>query len=242
MKKVIVTGGSRGIGRATVTYLVQHGFEVAFTYNKQEQISHVLVDAIRKRGGLVSCYHCDVSNPLETEEVMHRATEEMGGVDALVCNAGMAHQGLLQDMSWGQWLEVMNVNLNSLFYCTKPLIPYLIDEKRGNIITVSSMWGQVGASYEVAYATAKAGVIGFTKSLAKELAPSGIAVNCIAPGVIETDMISKLTEEDKLCLKEEIPLGRLGTGEEVAKTVAFLLGDCDYFTGQVLAPNGGIVM
>lgn len=242
-KKAIVTGGSRGIGAGICLELGRRGWEVVLTYQTQRENALQVVAEMERLGATAYALQGDVSTVSGATALMEEGLSLLGGeIDALVCNAGVAYMGLLTDMTDAQWDNVINVNLNSMFYCSRPVIPTMVRQKRGHIITVSSMWGQVGASCEVAYSAAKAGVIGFTKALAKELAPSQIYVNCVAPGVIETDMIAMLTEEDKTCLKEEIPLERLGSREEVAKVVAFLLEESVYLTGQVLAPNGGLVV
>lgn len=242
-KKAIVTGGSRGIGGCTALRLAREGYDVVITYEKEKEKAEGLLSELLGFGGKGFCLQGDLSNPLEAEALVVEGISLLGGLDALVCNAGVAHQGLLTDMTGAQWQKVMDVNLNSLFYCSKPAIQKFVAEKSGHIIVISSMWGQVGASCEVAYSAAKAGAIGYVKALAKELGPSGVRVNCVAPGVIETDMISMYTEEDKICLAEEIPLGYLGEPGEVAAVVAFLLSSgANYFTGQVLSPNGGMVV
>ena len=161
----------------------------------------------------------------------------------LVCNAGIARQELFTDITEASWREVMGVDLDGVFYCAQAVLPDMLHRKAGKIITLSSMWGQVGASCEVAYSTAKAGVIGLTKALAKELGPSGITVNCVAPGVIDTEMNGNLPQDVKDELAEETPLERLGTPEDVAQAVWFLAPPAgDFFTGQVLAPNGGLII
>ena len=164
-------------------------------------------------------------------------------IDVLVCNAGIARQELFTDITAASWREVMGVDLDGVFYCAQAVLQDMLHRKAGKIITLSSMWGQVGASCEVAYSTAKAGVIGLTKALAKELGPSGITVNCVAPGVIDTEMNGNLSQDIKDELAEETPLERLGTPEDVAQAVWFLASPAgDFFTGQVLAPNGGLII
>lgn len=238
-----ITGASRGIGRAIALELGREGYDIAFSYQQATQMAESLQEELKALGRKAYALQGDVGDYEQCQALCRQAQEALGRIDALVCNAGVSHLGLLQDMSLAQWHKVMDTNLHSLFYTTQSLLPGMIQEKAGSIVILSSMWGQVGASCEVAYSAAKAAAIGFTKALAQEVAPSGIRVNCVAPGVIDTDMNAILSQEDLICLKEETPLGRLGSKKEVAQTVAFLLSQkASYFTGQILAPNGGLVM
>lgn len=242
-KKVFITGGSRGIGAATVRHLAKEGYDVAFSYFQSEDKALALEAEIVQGGGRCFKVCGDFSQADSAREASLEALTLLKGLDCVVCNVGLSYMGLFQDMKPEDWHRVLDGNLSSVFYPLQALLPTLIQQQRGSIVTLSSMWGQVGASCEVAYSAAKSGVIGLTKALAQELAPSGVRVNCVAPGVIETDMIGMLSEEDKLCLIEETPLGRMGTGEDVAEVVAFLLGEkAKFLTGQVVAPNGGLVM
>ena len=169
--------------------------------------------------------------------------EKFCQLDILVCNAGVAWQGLLQDMRDEEWRKVLGTDLDGVFFCCRAVLPHMIGQKSGKIVTMSSMWGQVGASCEAAYSAAKAGVIGLTRALAKEVGPSGISVNCVAPGVIDTEMNQKLGQEALAELAEETPLGRLGTAADVAGCVSFLCSPAaDFVTGQVLSANGGLVI
>lgn len=191
----------------------------------------------------VKVYVCDVAQREQVQAMTAAFLREFGRIDVLVCNAGIARQELFTDITEASWREVMGVDLDGVFYCAQAVLPDMLHRKAGKIITLSSMWGQVGASCEVAYSTAKAGVIGLTKALAKELGPSGITVNCVAPGVIDTEMNGNLPQDIKDELAEETPLERLGTPEDVAQTVWFLASPAgDFFTGQVLAPNGGLII
>ena len=186
---------------------------------------------------------CDVASRASCELAFHAVEQAMGRVDVLVCNAGIAQQKLFTDITPEEWQRMLDVNLSGAFHLCQLALPGMIRRKQGRILTVSSMWGQTGGSCEVHYSAAKAGLIGLTKALAKEEGPSGITVNCVAPGVIETDMMAAFTAEDKAALAEETPVGRLGTPEEVAKLLVFLAGeDAGYITGQVFGVNGGLVI
>lgn len=191
----------------------------------------------------VKVYVCDVAQREQVQAMTAAFLRDFGRIDVLVCNAGIARQELFTDITEASWREVMGVDLDGVFYCAQAVLPDMLHRKAGKIITLSSMWGQVGASCEVAYSTAKAGVIGLTKALAKELGPSGITVNCVAPGVIDTEMNGNLPQDIKDELAEETPLERLGTPEDVAQAVWFLASSAgDFFTGQILAPNGGLII
>lgn len=237
-KCVLVTGGSRGIGEAVVRAFAAKGCRVAVGYRNSRERAEALA---REVGGIA--VGCHVGDPLQVEKMVDNVLENFCQLDILVCNAGVAWQGLLTDMTPRQWREVMETDLDGVFYCCRAVLPHFIKRKAGKIVTLSSMWGQVGASCEVAYSAAKAGVIGFTKALAQEVAPSGITVNCVAPGFISTDMNAALPPEAAEAIRQETPLGRLGTTEDVAAAVVFLASrDADFLTGQVISPNGGLVV
>lgn len=229
MKKVLITGGSRGIGAAMARLFAENGYSVFITYKK----NHAAASAV---GAAAFC--ADVTD----FRAMHDVIEKTGGVDVLINNAGIAEQKLFSDITPEDWARMIGVNLTGVYNCCHAALPYMIRKKSGCIINVSSMWGICGASCEVHYSAAKAGVIGLTKALAKEVAPSGITVNCIAPGAVDTDMNKILDPEDIELLKEETPLGRLGTPEEIAKCALYLAENGGFMTGQVLSPNGGIVI
>ena len=237
-KRVIVTGGSRGIGAAIVRGFASRGAKVAFLY-------HVSVDsaeAVAKETGAFAV-RCDLSDPADTERGIREASDALCGADILVNNAGVAVSGLIQDLLLEDWNRLVAVDLTAVFLCSRALIPGMIRQGFGRIVNISSMWGMVGASCEAAYSAVKAGVIGLTKSLAKELGPSGITVNCVAPGVVDTDMMNGYDEETKRGLAAETPIGRLGTPADVAASVLFLAGEGGSFiTGQVISPNGGFVV
>lgn len=210
---------------------------------KARDQAEALAEELAALGVPVKVYVCDVAQREQVQAMTAAFLREFGRIDVLVCNAGIARQELFTDITEASWREVMGVDLDGVFYCAQAVLPDMLHRKAGKIITLSSMWGQVGASCEVAYSTAKAGVIGLTKALAKELGPSGITVNCVAPGVIDTEMNGNLPQDIKDELAEETPLERLGTPEDVAQAVWFLASSAgDFFTGQVLAPNGGFLI
>lgn len=237
-KSVLITGGSRGIGAAAARAFAAEGYRVAIGYlNSREKAENLAAEI----GGMA--VRADVREERQVREMVDKVLDNFCQLDILVCNAGVAWQGLLTDMTTEDWRQVMASDLDSVFLCARAVLPHFIHRKQGKILTVSSMWGQVGASCEVAYSAAKAGVIGFTKALAKEVAPSGITVNCVAPGAIDTEMNAHLGPEALEMLAEETPLGRLGRPEEVARVLLFLASEqADFLTGQVLSPNGGLVM
>ena len=237
MRRVLVTGGTRGIGRAVAEAFLQRGDRVLFLYRKSEEQA----EDLRQLGAVG--YRCDLSDLSALKETCKRILAEEGSVQVLVNNAGIAQFSLLHEVTDEMWEAVRSVNYDAPFYLTRAFLPGMIRQKYGRILNISSMWGQVGASCEVAYSAAKAGVIGFTKALAKEVGPSGITVNCIAPGVVDTEMNAGLSGDTRKELKEETPLGRLGTPLDVAKACIFLSSeDGAFITGQVLGVNGGLVI
>ena len=229
---VFITGGSRGIGAAAVLAFARAGYNVAFTYNSHPDAA----DAVRRQaeeinpGGLYLAIRADAGDPAQVRAAVARAEQELGSLQVLVCNAGIAQVKLFTDTTDEDWRRMMAVDLDGAFYA-------------GRILLVSSMWGQTGGSCEVAYSAAKAGLIGLGKALAKEEGPSGITVNVIAPGVINTDMMAGFTDEDRAALAEETPVERLGEPDEIARTMVFLADEASgYITGQVLGVNGGLVI
>ena len=242
-KAALITGGSRGIGAACARLFARQGYGVGIVCRKAKDQAEVLAEELAALGVPVKVYVCDVAQREQVQTMTAAFLRDFGRIDVLVCNAGIARQELFTDITEASWREVMGVDLDGVFYCAQAVLPDMLHRKAGKIITLSSMWGQVGASCEVAYSTAKAGVIGLTKALAKELGPSGITVNCVAPGVIDTEMNGNLPQDIKDELAEETPLERLGTPEDVAQAVWFLASSAgDFFTGQVLAPNGGLII
>lgn len=236
-----MTGASRGIGAATARALALRGFPVVVNYNKSEGAAFRVCDEIIAKGGSAAAVRCDVSDRTEAAGMIHDAAAKYGRIDVLVNNAGVSQIKLFTDITLEQWREMVGVTLDGAFFCCQSVLPYMIREKYGRIINVSSVWGIYGASCEVHYSTVKAGLIGMTKALAKETAPSGITVNAIAPGCIMTDMMREECDEETLRqLAEETPLGRLGTPEDAANAIAFLASDeAAFITGQVLGVDGG---
>ena len=244
MRKIaLITGGSRGIGAACVRAFAEDGYAVVFLYKSSAEKAKSLVQTLRAESLDVAAYQCDVADPAQVKTVVADILHTYRRIDALVNCAGIAHIGLFSDMTEDEWDHLFAVNVRSVFSVTKAVLPGMISRQKGAIVNVSSMWGEVGASCEVAYSATKAAIIGLTKALAKEVGPSGVRVNCVTPGVIDTDMNAQLTDEDRAALADETPLGRIGTAEEVAKTILFLCGEgASFITGQVLGVSGGLVI
>ena len=232
MATVVVTGGSRGIGAAIVARYAGRGDRVYFLYEKNHEAAKAVSE---KTGATAIC--CDVADGGAVKEAFSQIPE----VDILVCNAGVCWYGLLTDMQDTEWDRIFDVNVKGIYNCVKAAMPALLKKHSGSIVTLSSMWGQVGASCEAAYSATKGAVIALTKALAKELGPSGIRVNCVAPGVILTDMCASVSPDTLEELAQETPLERNGTPEDVAKAVE-ALADAKFVTGQVLGVSGGFVM
>ena len=232
MKHVVITGGSRGIGAATVRMFAARGDRVRFLYEKDHAAAE---EVARQTGATPIC--CDVADG----SAVRAAFEKIGDVDILVCNAGIMHFGLMSMVDEQMWDRLFAVNVKGIYHCVNAAMPGFLKNHRGSIVTVSSMWGQVGASCEVAYSATKGAVIALTKALAKELGPSGIRVNCVAPGVILTDMCANVDADILREMATESPVGRNGTPEDVAKAIAYL-ADAEFITGEILAVNGGYVI
>ncbi len=242
-KTVIVTGASKGIGAATAILFAQKGYNVVINYNESYESATLLARSLVSNGFSVTTQKANVANRLETDIMVKEALYKFGSIDVMINNAGVAYQGLITDTDEVDFDRVIDVDLKGVFNCCKSVTPVMVNQKSGKIINISSMWGQVGASCEVAYSAAKAGVIGLTKALAKELAPSGITVNALAPGLIETGMNANFTVEELSDFVADIPLGRMGSADEVAAAAFFLASDsAEYITGQVLGVNGGYVI
>ena len=236
---VLISGGDRGIGAAAARAFWQAGYRVAVLYHTHAEAAAALE---KELPGLLAV-QCDVASRASCEVAFHTVEQAVGHVDVLVNNAGIAQQKLFTDITPEEWQHMLDVNLSGAFHLCQLALPGMIRRKAGRILTVSSMWGQTGGSCEVHYSAAKAGLIGLTKALAKEEGPSGITVNCVAPGVIDTDMMAAFTAEDKAALAEETPVGRLGSADEVAQLLVFLAGEsAGYITGQVFGVNGGLVI
>lgn len=237
-KVVIVTGASRGIGRQIAKILAIKGNIVIANYNKSEKEALRLKQEVEEEGREIELFKADVSNVEEVKNLVKFVIDKFGGIDVLVNNAGISQFKVFTDITDTDWDEMIRNNLSSVFYMTREVVPFMVREKEGCIINISSIWGQVGASCESHYAVSKAGVDALTKSLAKELGPSNIRVNSIAPGIIQTDMNSRLNEDELKDLKEEIPLEKIGLPEDISKCVEWLMDD-NYTTGQVISINGG---
>ena len=232
MAKVLITGGSRGIGAAAVELFSARGDKVYFLYEKEHDAARQVSE---KTGAVGIC--CDVAD----ENGVAAAFAEVGDVDILICNAGTVHYGLMSMMTGQQWDRIFAVNVKGIYHCVNGAMPGFLKKQRGCVITVSSMWGQVGASCEAAYSATKGAVIALTKALAKELGPSGIRVNCVAPGVILTDMCANVDPEVLAEMAQDAPVGRNGTPMDVAKAMVYL-ADAEFITGHVLSVNGGYVI
>jgi 3-oxoacyl-[acyl-carrier protein] reductase len=242
-KVAIVTGGSRGIGRAIVLQLASEGAKVVFTYQSSEQVANELTEEVKKNGGEAFCIKADASSFEEAQKVVNFALEKFGSLSILVNNAGATKDNLLLRMSESDFDAVIDTNLKSVFNYTKAILKPFLGQRFGKIINISSVVGITGNSGQANYVAAKAGVIGLTKSNAKELASRNINVNAIAPGFIETDMTSKLNDQQKDAILINVPLKKMGKPEDVAKLVSFLSSsDSDYITGQVITVDGGMVM
>lgn len=241
MKTVLITGGSRGIGRCIVENLAIDGYNVILNYNKSEKEAKEIQKELKNKGYKIEIYKADVSKREEVTKMVHFILDKFQNIDVLINNAGIAKIQLFTDITDTDWNEMLKTNLNSVFYCTQEVLPNMIRNKSGLIINISSIWGLVGASCEVSYSATKAAIDGMTKALAKELGPSNIRVNSIAPGIIDTQMNSKIDDEIKKQIVEETPLQKMGQPIDIFKCVKWLIEDT-YTTGQVISPNGGYVI
>lgn len=238
MQTVLITGGSRGIGKAMVELFSKEGYRVAFTYKSSENEAKILAE---KTGALA--IRADSANESEVIDAVRSATDALGCIDCLINNAGISSFSLFTDLTLEEWERCLRVNLTGAFIYSKAVIPGMVSRKYGSIINISSMWGLVGSSCEVHYSTAKAALIGMTKALAKELGPSGIRVNAIAPGVISTDMNRSLDDQSMKALLEETPLMKIGLPNDVARAALFLAGEnASFITGEIMNVSGGFVI
>ena len=243
MKYALITGGSRGIGAAAARLCARRGWGVAVGYRHSEAQALALVRELSSLGVPAIAVQADVSDAGQVRRMVDNVLEKFCQLDILICSAGISHVGLISQIDEAQWRNLFAVNVDGVHHCCRAVLPHMLSRQCGSIVTVSSMWGQVGASCEVAYSAAKGAVIAYTKALAKELGPSNIRVNCVAPGVIDTEMNAHLSPDDLAALAEETPLGRIGAPEEAAAAIAFLAsGEASFLTGQVIAPNGGLVV
>lgn len=243
MKYALITGGSRGIGAAAARLFAQRGWGVAVGYDQSGDRAQALTQELRELGVPALAVRADVADPRQVGKMVDNVLEKFCQLDILICSAGVSHVGLISQIDEDQWRRLFAVNVDGVHHCCRAVLPHMLSRKCGSIVTVSSMWGQVGASCEAAYSATKGAVIAYSKALAKELGPSNIRVNCVAPGVIDTEMNAHLTREDLSALAEETPLGRVGTASEAAAAIAFLASDeASFLTGQVVAPNGGLVI
>ena len=240
MKKIaLITGASGGIGKEIARCLHRDGYETLLHYNH----SYENVKPLSEELGGAPAFCADFEHPAEIVSMFDDIRSSYGGIDLLVNNAGTAHYGLITEITPEEWRRLFTINVDSVYHCCRLAIPYMLHQKSGNIINMASIWGICGASCEAAYSATKSAVIGLTKALAKELGPSGITVNCVAPGVINTEMLSTLSADTLGMLREETPLGRIGQPSDVAELVAFLASDkASFITGQIISPNGGFVI
>ena len=243
MKYALITGGSRGIGAASARLFASRGGGVDVGYCQRRGRAEALAGELSRLGVPALAVRADVADAGQVRRMVDNVLENFCQLDILVCSAGVSHMGLISQIDEDKWRHLFAVNVDGVHHCCQAVLPHMLERKSGSIVTVSSMWGQVGASCEAAYSASKGAVIAYTKALAKELGPSNIRVNCVAPGVIDTEMNARLTRSDLAALADETPLCRVGTPGEAAAAIAFLAGDeASFFTGQVVCPNGGLVV
>lgn len=243
MKYALIIGGSRGIGAAAARLFARRGWGVAVAFHQSGDRAQALVRELQALGVPAMAVRADVADPRQVGELVDNVLEKFCQLDILVCATGISHVGLISQIDEDQWRRLFAVNVDGVHHCCRAVLPHMLSRKSGSIVTVASMWGQVGASCEAAYSATKGAVIAYTKALAKELGPSNIRVNCVSPGVIDTEMNAHLTQADLAALADETPLGRIGTAQEAAAAIAFLASDeASFLTGQVVSPNGGLVV
>ena len=240
MKTAIITGASRGIGKAIATLLAQNDYNVVINYNHSEEQAKALVDALTMQGLSAVCYKADVSDDKQAQALVQFTLDKWGKVDLLVNNAGISASGLLIDMPTPQINETIAVNLTATILMTQKVAENMLTNRSGNIVNISSIWGEIGGSCEAVYSATKGGIIAFSKAMAKELGYNGIRVNCISPGIIDTDMNARLSASDVQNIIDDIPCQRIGRAEDIAKAVLWLASDeASYVNGQVIPVNGG---
>lgn len=241
-KNVLITGASRGIGRSTAILFAQNGYHVFFNCNKSvEELKQVQEEIEKHHPKAVTLVPGNVGNPSDVRSIFGEIYSHCDSLDVLINNAGIAHIGLLMDLTDEEWQQIIDTNLSSVFYCCREAVPKMVSKKSGRIINISSMWGTVGASCEAAYSASKSGIHGLTRALAKELAPSRISVNAIACGVIDTVMNAQLDEAERQSLAEEIPAGRFCSPEEIAEVIWQTVNTPAYMTGQIIGVDGGYI-
>ena len=241
-KNVLITGASRGIGRSTAILFAQNGYHVFLNCNKSvEELKQVQEEIEKHHPKAVTLVPGNVGNPSDVRSIFRKICSHCDSLDVLINNAGIAHIGLLMDLTDEEWQQIIDTNLSSVFYCCREAVPKMVSKKSGRIINISSMWGTVGASCEAAYSASKSGIHGLTRALAKELAPSGISVNAIACGVIDTVMNAQLDEAERQSLAEEIPAGRFCSPEEIAEVIWQTVNTPAYMTGQIIGVDGGYI-
>lgn len=242
-KTVIITGAARGIGRACTELFAAQGYQVLLNFHHSVAAAEELQRHLRSQGYSVDLYQTDIRCRPQVDRMVDYCLTTFGSIDLLINNAGIAQSRLFIDLSPEEWSAMIDTNLTGVFHCTQSVLRQILPRKQGKIINIASIWGQVGASCEVHYSAAKAGIIGFTKALAKEVGPSNIQVNCIAPGIIDTPMLDPFTAEEKAALKAQTPLERFGTPAEIAACALFLASEAaNFITGQVIGVNGGFVV
>jgi len=239
-KTILITGASRGIGKKTALVLAKEGHNILINYNKSEKEAIELKEELISNGYSVEIFKADITNNEEIDKMIEFCLNKFGNIDVLINNAGIAQIKPFMDLSNLDWDNMINTNLTSIFYITKKVLQTMIKNKNGCIVNISSAWGIMGSSCEVHYSTAKAGIIGFTKALAKEMGPSNIRVNCIAPGAINTEMNDNITKEEMEKFREQIALRKIGEAIDIAKCIKWLVEDT-YTTGQVIGIDGGLI-
>lgn len=243
MANIVITGGSRGIGAAMVRLLARDGHRICFLYRESIETARSLSRLLQAEGCDVTAVQCDISRPGQVRTIFDKMCEQWGAADVLINNAGISWSGVLQDMLDSEWQAIFETNVNGMFYCTKAVLPGMIARRKGVIVNISSIWGSHPASCEVAYSATKGAIDAFTRSLADEVAYSGIRVNAIAPGVVHTDMVDRLGAETNAVLHDEMPMGRYCTPEEVAQLARYLISDeASYMTGQIITLAGGFII